>query len=199
MKRVKICKCPSCNVTFDADTRNAHHQKYCPEPACQKASKKVSQARWLAKPENADYHRGSLAVARVARWKKANPELVAGQRVRRVAGVQDICESQVLESNSELVILADPAKISAEPDSSGVQDFITVQPAVFIGLIAHFFNVSVQEDISSVTRRLQELGQDIANGRGTHDFLKTGNFGNLPGATATGTRAVQLGGSALGA
>jgi hypothetical protein len=199
MKRVNSRKCLYCKHPFEADSRNAFHQKYCPEPACQKASKKASQSKWLARPENVDYHKGPFAAARVAKWKKENPELVAGQRARMAAVVQDICNAQVVDSKEELSILQNPAECAAEPDSPVVQDFTTMQPLVVIGLIAHFFNILVQEDISSVTRRLQELGKDIANGRSTHDFLKTGNFGNVPGTTAAGAGAVQLGGSAPGA
>jgi hypothetical protein len=32
-----------------------------------------SQKRWLQKPENQDYFRGSQNVQRVQRWRKANP------------------------------------------------------------------------------------------------------------------------------
>jgi hypothetical protein len=70
------------------------------------------------------------------------------------------------------------------------------QPYVFVGLIAHFFNITLQDDIASTTRSLQKLGEDIANGRGPDEFGKTGD---LPRTTAPGAGAVQLVGSTSGA
>ena len=51
-------KCLNCGQLFRPDPRNLRHQRYCPEPACRKASKAASQARWLAKPQNEGYFRG---------------------------------------------------------------------------------------------------------------------------------------------
>ena len=196
MKCAKSHRCLWCAEAFDVDRRNVLRQKYCSAPACQKASKKASQAKWLARPENVDYHKGPVAAARVAEWKKANPELVAGQRARKAAVVQDICIAQAIELKRELAILANPAESSPAPECAVVQDFITVQPLVVIGLIAHFFNILVQEDMVSTTRRLQQLGEDIANGRSPDGCAKADN---LSGASAARAGAVQLGGSAPGA
>jgi hypothetical protein len=196
MKSTKSRLCLWCGEAFDVDRRNVLRQKYCSVPACQKASKRASQARWLSRPENADYHKGPVAAARVAEWKKANPELVAGQRARKAAVVQDIYIVQAIELKQELSIFSNPAESSPEPESAVVQDFITVQPLVVIGLIAHFFNILVQEDMVSTTRRLQQLGEDIANGRSPDGCAKAGN---LSGASAACAGAVQLGGSAPGA
>lgn len=195
MKSAKSRLCLWCAEAFDVDRRNVLRQKYCSAPGCQKASKKASQARWLSRPENADYHKGPVAAARVAEWKKANPELVAGQRARKAAVVQDICIAQAIELKRELSIFADTAESSPGPESAVVQDFIIVQPLVVIGLIAHFFNILVQEDMVSTTRRLQQLGEDIANGRGPDDCVQKGD---LSGASAARAGAVQLGRSAPG-
>jgi hypothetical protein len=43
-------------------------QRYCLAPRCRAASKAASQARWLAAPENRDYFRGPVNVARVREW-----------------------------------------------------------------------------------------------------------------------------------
>jgi hypothetical protein len=51
--------CLNCGEPFTADARNARHQRYCTAVACKAASKRASQANWLAKPENRDYHRGT--------------------------------------------------------------------------------------------------------------------------------------------
>lgn len=70
--RVKpICK--NCNEPFNPDYRNRERQKYCDKPECRKASKTNSQKRWLNKPENQDYFRGSNNVDRVREWRRKNP------------------------------------------------------------------------------------------------------------------------------
>jgi hypothetical protein len=42
-----------------------------------------------------------------------------------------------------------------------LQEAITAQPAVLIGLIAHLVGTPVQEEIAQATDRLLRLGQDI--------------------------------------
>ena len=67
------CKCLHCGTFFIPDPRNRHHQQYCGEPECRRASKAASQRRWQSRPENADYFRGAENVARVQAWRKAHP------------------------------------------------------------------------------------------------------------------------------
>jgi hypothetical protein len=57
-------KCKCCLKLFRPDPRNRRHQRYCSTPACRRASKGASQARWLAQPENHDYFRGPVHLAR---------------------------------------------------------------------------------------------------------------------------------------
>ena len=49
-----------------------------------------------------------------------------------------------------------------------LQEVLSAQPAVLIGLIAHLTDSPLQEDIVRSTRRLLQLGQDILNGRDDH-------------------------------
>ena len=196
MKPAKSRQCLCCKEPFKADARNIRHQKYCSAPICRKASKAASQRAWLARPGNENYHSGPIATARVSGWQKAHPEYRERQKIKRVAALQDHCIVQVPESTQELLILPVGEAFSVLPVSPVLQDFITTQPYVFVGLIAHFFNLTLQDDIATTTRSLQKLGEDIANGRGQDEFFKTGN---LFGAHAAGAGAVQLGGSALGA
>ena len=196
MKPAKSRQCLCCKESFKADTRNTRHQKYCSAPTCRKASKAASQRLWLAKPENENYHCGSVAVARVSDWQKAHPEFRERQKAKRASALQDDCHAQVTESTQELLILPILEELSVLPVPAALQDFITTQPYVFVGLIAHFFNLTLQDDIATTTRSLQRLGEDIANGRGQDEFFKTGH---LFGAHTAGTGAVQLGGSAIGA
>ena len=76
-------KCRHCRQWFtpDARTANRHrdpdrldsplvvHQRYCPDRACQAASKRHSRYRW--RRQNADYDTGQTA--RVRRWRAAHP------------------------------------------------------------------------------------------------------------------------------
>jgi len=196
MKPAKCCQCLCCKERFKADARNIRHQKYCAKPSCRKASKAASQRMWLAKPGNENYHCGEVAVARVSAWQKAHPEFRERQKAKRGSALQDDCQVQPHESTDELPILPILEGPSDLPVPAALQDFITMQPYVFVGLIAHFFNITLQDDIANTTRSLQRLGEDIANGRGQDEFFKTGD---LFGAPAAGTGAVQLGGSAIGA
>ena len=65
MGRGERRKCKCCRKLFRPDPRNRRHQYYCSAPACRAASKAASQARWLAQPENRNYFRGPVHVARV--------------------------------------------------------------------------------------------------------------------------------------
>jgi hypothetical protein len=151
---------------------------------------------WLSKPENVNYHSGSVAVARVCDWQKAHPEFRERQKIKRQSALQDFCPAQAVESMQKLLIPPSHEEISVLPIPLALQDFITTQPFVFVGLLAHIFNFTLQDDIANTARSLQKLGEDISNGRGHDEFFKTGN---LFGTGAAGTAAVQLGGSAIGA
>lgn len=187
MKPAKHPRCLCCKNVFDADLRNVRHQQYCSAPVCRLASKAASQRRWLAKPENLNYHRGEPAVARVREWQAAHPEYRERQRTKRLPALQDLCVAQVPDSKRELDILEHSG---ARPETTvppALQDFIATQPLVFVGLIAHFFNITLQDDIANTARSLQQLGEDIANGRGAHGVVKGTH---LPGAATAGAAAL---------
>jgi hypothetical protein len=152
-------KCKCCHKLFRPDPRNRHHQRYCAAPSCRAASKAASQARWLAAPENRDYFRGPVNVARVRAWRARNPGY---WRKRRVA-LQDRSLEQAVDSTNKNAIFASPP----------LQEFLSAQPAVLIGLIAHITGTPQQEEIARTTDRLLRLGQDIlatsAARDGAHD------------------------------
>jgi len=143
-------KCKCCHKLFRPDPRNRHHQRYCAARSCRAASKAASQARWLAAPENRDYFRGSVNVARVKAWRSRNPGY---WRKRRRTGValQDLSLAQPIDSTNRKANFAGPA----------LQEVIVAQPAVLIGLIAHIAGTPLQEEIARTTGRLLRLGQDI--------------------------------------
>jgi hypothetical protein len=180
--------CHSCQEEFTPDPRNARHQKFCTKPECRKASKKASNLAWLAKPENTNYHSGPLAVARVQAAQKLHPEYRAREKAKRQLALQDVLPAQVPEFKQEspnLPVAAAPA----------LQDVLTVQPFVFIGLMAHFFGITLQDDIAKISQVLQELGQDIMQGSHCDEPAKTSHS---PGTAANLAAKVQLGRSAAG-
>jgi len=117
MRREKSHLCLCCGAAFEADRRNAHHQQYCQEPACRKASKAASQRRWLAKPENLGYHSGPAAVARVRAWQIAHPEYLERQGTGRSLALQDLCIAQAVDLQQE-------TEKQPEVSNSALQDFM---------------------------------------------------------------------------
>lgn len=174
--------CLNCGERFTPDRRNRRHQRYCSAPACKAASKRASQARWLALPENHDYHCGPQAVARVQAWRAAHPGY--SQHPRKPAPspaeipaipaeAADTVLSQVTRPNALLspsAAIPEKRSCNARDLSPGtpLQDFLSAQPIVLVGLIAHLWGSALQEDIVSAVSRLIELGQDIQGGR--HEY-----------------------------
>jgi len=139
-------KCRGCSKLFRPDPRNRRHQRYCSEPVCRAAS----QARWLAKPENQDYFRGPINVARVQVWRSRHPGY--GRGVRRTgAALQEASPTRPVDSTA----------LKADLTRWPLQEVLTAHPAVLIGLIAHIVGTPLQDDIVRVTGRLLQLGQDI--------------------------------------
>jgi len=139
-------KCLCCRKLFRPDPRNRRHQRYCSMPRCRSASKAASQARWLAAPDNQGYFKGPTHVARVREWRSRHPRYWS-----RAGPLQDQSLAQPVDFSSEG---GDFARLA-------LQDFLTEQPAVLIGLIAHLVGGPLQDSIVRATDRLLRLGQDI--------------------------------------
>ena len=143
-------KCKCCRRLFRPDPRSRRHQRYCSEPPCRAASKAASQARWLAKPENQGYFRDPWHVIRVRAWRSRHPGYWRKPR-RCATALQDVSRAQSIDSEAK----------TANFVRSPLQDLITAQPAVLIGLITHLVGTPLQDDIVRTTDRLLRLGQDI--------------------------------------
>lgn len=151
MKRTRR-KCLCCAQFFEPDPRNRRHQRYCSEARCRRSSHAASQRRWLSKPQNRDYFRGPIHVARVQAWRAAHPGYSKAGRLRGGAALQDDCRAQGIDSLT--------------PSSDfALQEIIAAQPLVLLGLIAHFTDSALQEDIAAASRRLIELAHDVLGGR----------------------------------
>ena len=179
-------KCLCCKLFFDPDHRNRERQRYCSQAGCRLTSKTASQAAWLAKPQNHDYFRDPVHVARVQAWRAAHPGYGRGKR-RKPAPLQDGLFAQVNDSLEETAIRGESAGTAALQDLL-IAPSDTPSP-VLVGLIAHLFEVTLQEDIAATTRRLVQLGHDVINRRRDEDS----QTGVASRATAPGARAVQLG------
>ena len=158
-------KCLCCAKFFDLDHRNRERQRFCSATQCRRASKAASQAAWLVKPQNNDYFRDPVHVARVQVWRVAHPGYSRG-KPRRPRTLQDPLITQVAEQVEECPIRDE---IAAAPGLTALQDLLTAPTPVLAGLIAHLFAVTLQDDISAATRRLVQLGHDVINGSRDED------------------------------
>lgn len=150
MGRIIKKKCKHCKKLFIPDARNAKRQCYCGRPACRKASKTASQRRWMQKDENKDYFRGPDHCARVRLWRQVHPGYW-NRGKKRGDTLQD-------------PLIVKPVEIKAKNNEfteKPLQDLLTLQPDVIIGLIANFTGLALQDDIAFCLRRLQQLGRDI--------------------------------------
>lgn len=149
------CKCPHCKRVFIPDYRNRGRQKYCACAQCQAASKRASQERWRAKPENRDYFRGGENVKRVQQWRAEHPGYWKRQPRKPRRTLQETSSEQVILSQ-ELT----PKQVS-QVSAPALQDLCEVKTPLLVGLIAQFTDAALQEDIAVYTRRLIARGQDI--------------------------------------
>ena len=169
-------KCCHCNQFFVPDPRHRQRQRYCVAPACRRASKAASQARWLSRPENRDYFRGPENVQRVRDWRAANPGY--GQRGEgRPDALQEMMSLQVAAGQEP----------TGQDEQDALQETWRAQPPLLVGLIAHLAGTALQEDMAVVLRRLITRGQALLepNPKKYHD-RKTHP---LSGTRATGAGA----------
>jgi hypothetical protein len=143
-------KCKCCRRLFRPDPGNRRHQRYCSAPSCRQASKAASHARWLARPENHDYFRGPVHLARCQAWRARHPGYWRKASHGRTAS-KDVASQQAVDLICKTGVFV----------HSPLQDFLTAQPAVLIGLIAHLVGTPLQDDLVRTTDRLLRLGQDI--------------------------------------
>lgn len=174
-------KCAHCNQLFVPDSRHRERQRYCVSAQCRRASKAVSQARWLGRPENRDYFRGSENVARVQTWRAAHPGYGRGPPKRPAALPEALQEMM----NPQTAAAQEPA---TPDDAVALQDTWRAQPPLLLGLIAHLTGSALQEDMARVLRRLITRGQALLepNPKKYHD-RKTSP---LSGTRAAGAAAV---------
>lgn len=148
-------KCLNCDVYFTPDGRVGERQRYCSVSACQRASKVQSQRRWRSLPQNRDYFCGPVHLARVRAWREAHPGY-SRQRPPRPP-LQDQCPPQPADSTKESVDRTWPPPLP-------LQDLISGSSPILVGLIAHLFQVTLQDEMATTARRLVKLGTDVLEG-----------------------------------
>ena len=151
-------KCLHCGDFFLPDARNRERQRYCVKPECRLVSRAASQAKWLAKPENADQWKGWENVQRVQEWRKANPGYSRRRGPRRRVALQDVSTAQPIVPQTKAAPVAEVAL--PEPCAALPNDWQSQNP-VLVGLIAQFAGVTLQEDIEPMLRHLQSRGRVI--------------------------------------
>lgn len=184
MKKPRKRKCRHCHLFFHPDPRNAKKQRYCFRPECRKASKAASQKKWLSKPKNRDYFRGAVNVLRVQEWRRCNPGYWKRHGINKP--LQDYSKAETTKG----------PEVTEQLARNALQDLLSAQDTVFLGLLAQLSGSALQDDIVITGRRLQQLGQDIL----TQPFCcKGGHYDNQQTAPVSshdppGSGSIQLGG-----
>ena len=80
-------QCLCCEEFFEPDARSANRQRFCAKAACRKASKALSQQRWLVKGDNHKYWHGTGDHVRA--WRQRNPQYWKPREQRST--LQDDC------------------------------------------------------------------------------------------------------------
>jgi hypothetical protein len=183
-------KCLCCQGLFFPDRRSAGRQRYCQSVDCRRASKAASQAAWLAKPQNVGYFKGPSHVLRVRAWRAVHPGYGRG-RSRGPSALQDPLLPEVPDSVAQIIDRGEPL---LSPVAVALQDLLNPSEALMAGLIAHLFELSLQEDMAVTTRRLVQRGQDLIQGmRGDDEVGGLHQARAGTGASAPSAGAVQLG------
>ncbi len=204
----KKYKCMNCRDLFIPDHRNVKRQKYCPKPECRKASKAVSQRRWLAKKENRDYFKGAENVLRVQKWRKAHPGYWRRGKadsepaiIRTTTPKSSPKQPDNKSSPGQETALQDPLTgffVINHQDSAtlvhgkvALQDSLMAQHYVLTGIIALLTGSTLQDDIVHSTQALQQSGCDILesveNGVLAPGVSHAGQTSSLPGTHPPGS------------
>ena len=147
----KTTKCLHCGDVFTPDYRNRARQKYCFKPECQRQSKRISQQRWLEKPENRDYFRDAKNVERVRQWRQDHPGYWKRAGKKTPPALQDPCPAHPPAP--------EPVKVSL-PETP-LQDLWSSQHPLLVGLISQITASALPEDIDQTIRLLIAKGRDI--------------------------------------
>lgn len=142
--------CLHCMENHICDPRNRGRQSYCRKPECRQASKAASQRRWVGKPQNANYFRGTENCERVRLWRKEHPGYWRRKPVK-----QDALQDPIMEQVDER------KDVVKSPFPDALQDLCCGQPALLVGIISMMTGSGLQEDIAANARSLLTRGEDV--------------------------------------
>lgn len=165
-------KCACCGAFFIADHRNRDRQRYCSAATCRLASKTASQSAWLCKPQNADYFRGPVHVQRVQTWRLAHPGYSAGKPAKP-PGPQALQDALIAQVPDFIEETANRTEMPEPRPGTALQDLLDASTPVLAGLIAHLFDLTLQDDIAITTRRLVQMGHDLIDRSHRHANTQT--------------------------
>jgi len=149
-------KCLCCKDLFSPAPARRTVQKFCPKPACRKASKAHSQREWSRK--NPGYFSGPEHVERVRRWREDHPGYCRGKgKSGGKDALQDIAPSQ--GAGNEIV--ADGGRPESCSGAGALQDIASAQPVLILGLMSALMGDALQDNLQSLTRTLIEKGRRV--------------------------------------
>ena len=155
MKCTRRHKCRNCGGLFTPNYRNGDRQHYCPEAACQSASKKASQKNWLHSTVGRHYHSGPEQVQRVQAWRKGQP---CYWRPKKPA-LQDSFTTQPVAPQVVTAGLNSSSPLDNGLNRPLQDDWLTQSP-LFVGLMSQLTG-ALQDEIAVQMVRLQTRGQQI--------------------------------------
>jgi len=125
-------------------------------------SKRVSQAKWSAKPANSDYFKGPENVDRVRRWRAAHPGYwkrsarrnKTSSEISAVVPASQHAHSQSTASLENGVALQDPS-------TGALQDSLQSYSPLVVGFISVQMGCALQDDILHHLHLLTAKGQEI--------------------------------------
>ena len=153
-------KCSNCKIFFKPNPRAKGRQNFCSHPECRKASKRISQKKWLDKPENRDHFRGSDNVRRVQLWREKNPGY--WKRTKIKSSPEIVQQSLHSERPLQETLITQPIekqKEYSDLNGNALQELLISQDAVFTGLIAHLTGTALQDSIVRYLQEMRELGE----------------------------------------
>ncbi len=151
MHRTGHCKCLNCGGFYKPEARSAGRQRYCRLPACRRASKQASQARWRGKPGNEDAEDDKR---RVREWRAANPGYWRRKGETRAVALRDSLKSQTAVKQQEV----------AQDGTVALQDLLNLQDPLVLGLVAHVVDSPLRETIAGAAQSLILRGRAIMGG-----------------------------------
>ena len=156
IKKIRQRRCKNCQELYKPDPRHLKRQRFCRKPACEAASKKYSQQKWLNKPKNQDYFSGPENVVRVQEWRRENP----GYWKRRTPSKKpSLIEDALQEMTSPKTIAGKGS--SVDLIQIPLQDLISAKTLVFIGFDTQLNKNALQDIIDATDQKTVKLTPDI--------------------------------------